>query len=47
MDKLSFDGLSPEVTAYIDALEQRVDQLTEIVQKLQKTQFGSSGEKAK
>ncbi len=47
MDKMVFGGLSPEVAAYIEALEQRVDQLTEMFQKLQKMQFGSSSEKAK
>jgi len=54
MEKLKFEGLSPEIIAYISALERdneqlriRLDHLTEILQKLQKMQFGQSSEKAK
>jgi transposase len=47
MEKLNLDGLPPEVKAYIELLEQRVDRLAEMLQKLQKMQFGQSSEKAK
>ena len=54
MEKLILDGLSPEIITYIlslqsanEQLQQRVDHLTEVLQKLQKMQFGQSSEKAK
>ena len=47
MEKMTFNGLSPEVAAYISTLEQRVDHLSDMLEKLQKMQFGQSSEKAK
>jgi len=47
MKKMIFNELPPDVASYISHLEQRVDQLTEMFQKLQKMQFGQSSEKAK
>ena len=47
MEKVNMNGLSPEAAAYISALERRVDQLTEMLLKLQKMQFGQSSEKAR
>jgi transposase len=47
MEKLNLTGLPPEVVAYIEHLEQRVSQLTEMLLKLQKMQFGQSSEKSK
>jgi transposase len=54
MKKMITDGLSPETITYISALENEVvqlrahvDRLTEMLQKLQKMQFGQSSEKAK
>ena len=54
MEKISFTGLSPEVTTYISQLETqvktqqaRIDQLTEILAKMQKTMYGQSSEKRK
>src|SRR5690606_30451089 len=52
MEKINFTGLSPEVTAYISQLETqvktqqaRIDQLTEMLAKMQKTMYGQSSEK--
>jgi transposase len=47
MERLNLHGLPPEVAAYISMLEQRVEQLTDMLRKLQKMQFGASSEKAK
>mgnify|MGYP001949633112 FL=1 len=54
MEKANFTGLSPEVTAYISQLETqvktqqaRIEQLTEILARLQKTVYGQSSEKRK
>lgn len=54
MEKASFTGLSPEVTAYISQLETqvktqqaRIEQLTEILARLQKIVYGQSSEKRK
>jgi transposase len=47
MKKMIFEELQPEVAAYISNLEQRIEHLTEVVEKLQKMQFGQSSEKAK
>ena len=52
MEKINFTGLSPEVTAYISQLETqvktqqaRIDQLTEMLAKMQKAMYGQSSEK--
>jgi len=54
MEKLKFAGLPPEIITYISSLEHdneqlksRVDRLTDMLEKLQKMQFGQSSEKAK
>ena len=52
MEKINLTGLSPEVTAYISQLETqvktqqaRIDQLTEMLAKMQKAMYGQSSEK--
>jgi len=54
MKKTEFEGLSAPVTEYINVLENKVDhmqnqidQLTELLTKMNKDKFGSSSEKAK
>lgn len=54
MKKVDLTGLSPEVTEYITRLETqvesqkvRIDRLTDILAKLQKTMYGQSSEKKK
>lgn len=42
-----FESLPAPAIEYINSLEKQVDRLTEIVQKLQKMQFGQSSEKSK
>ena len=52
MEKIDYTGLTPKQTEYIKALEEsnktlhlRVDQLTELLSKFQKTLYGQSSEK--
>ena len=54
MEKMTFEGLPPQVVEYISGLESRldkmmlqIDRLTELLLLAQKAQFGSSSEKAK
>lgn len=47
MKKIILDGVSPEVENYISSLEQQVENLTELVSKLQKIVFGQSSEKTR
>jgi len=47
MEKMNLEGLPAPIIEYINTLETHIDQLTEIVEKLQKRQFGQSSEKAR
>lgn len=54
MEKIDFTGVSPEISEYISSLEKtiedqskRIDNLTEMLSKIQKGIYGQSSEKTR
>lgn len=47
MRKIDLTGVSPEINEYITSLEKRVENLTEMLAKLQKAVYGQSSEKTR